>query len=345
MQIAAQQRRLAAACLASALCAAPPGHADEVADFYRGRNLTIVVSSEVGTGHDAYGRTLAHHIGRHIPGNPNIVVQNMVGASGLLATNWLHNAAPRDGSVIQTFVHNIPFEPMMGNSAAKFETDKFTWIGNMASMDGVCGTSRTSGIEKFQDLFEKEAVFAGTGVTGPIASATRAVKNLLGVKIKLVTGYKGTGGIKLALQSGEVAGICSMDMSSVRATWNDLYEAGIFRPILQVSGKARSDLAGVPSITEFVKSEEDRRVIDLVLGTGILDRPFASTPGVPPERAKALRDAFMATMQDPDFLAEAHSRRLEITPMSGDQVSAFVAKITASPPDVIERARQAVRNN
>src|SRR5581483_10129054 len=142
--------------------------ADEVADFYKGRTLNIVVGHEVGTGFDIYGRTLARHWGRHIPGNPNVVVQNMNGASGLTAANWLYNIAPKDGTVMATFVQSIPFEPLYGNTSARFDSAKFSWIGNLEESVGVCGVTKSSGINSFDDLLKKETIFAGTGTTGPL---------------------------------------------------------------------------------------------------------------------------------------------------------------------------------
>jgi tripartite-type tricarboxylate transporter receptor subunit TctC len=333
-------------CLAAALSApAHPAAADDVADFYRRTTLTIVVANEVGTGFDVYARVLGRHIGSYIPGHPNVVIQNMVGASGLAAANWLYNAAPRDGSVVATFVHTVPFEPLMGDSAARFQANKFTWIGNMASMDGVCGVSRASGIRTFDDLLTNEVEFGATGASGPIAAAAIALKNLFGARIKLVYGYKGSASIKLAMQRGEVGGVCSLDTSTLAATWQDVYESGEFKPIIQISGNPRPDLAGLPYVFNFAKTEEDRQVIGLVFGTQVLGRPFASTPDVPPQRAKALRAAFTATMQDPQFLADAANSHIDIAPMTGEEVDDFIARIAASPPAVIERARWAVRDN
>src|SRR5436190_1359123 len=177
-------RALAAgAALATAL--ASHAQADAVSDFYKGKTVTIVVGNEVGTSFDIYGRTLARHLGRHLPGQPNVAVKNMVGASGIAAANWLYNVAPRDGSVLATFVHTVPFEPLLGNSAAKFDSAKFTWVGNLESIVGICGVSWLSGIERFGDLLDRESLFGATGTTGPIAKHSLALRHLLGAKIEL----------------------------------------------------------------------------------------------------------------------------------------------------------------
>ena len=339
------RQRATVICLAVAVAAmVQPARADEVADFYKSKGLTIVVSSEVGTGFDIYARALGRHLARHLPGNPGILIQNMTGASGLVGANWLYNVAPRDGSVMATFVNTVPFEPLRGNSAARYWPEKFAWIGNMEAMVSICGASRASGIGKFDDLFAKEALFGGTGVTGPIATHALALRHLFGAKVRVITGYKGTGSIKLAVERNEISGAC-IDMSTVTASWQEDYQSGAFKPILQISGGSRPDLAGVPNVNDLAMSDEDRRVIGLVYGTDILGRPFASTPGVPVERMKALRSAFTATMADPLFLADAAKAQIEISPMSGEEVQSYIGQVTSSPPAVVERAKQAIRND
>src|SRR3954466_10744271 len=228
-------RSVSAAVLATAATLAQAAAADEVADFYKGKPFTIVVGHEAGTGFDIYGRTLARHIGRHIPGNPNVVVQNMNGASGLTSANWLYNIAPKDGSVVATYVQGVPLEPLYGNASARFDPAKSTWIGNLEESVGVCGVSKASGIARFGDMLTRETVMAGTGSTGPLGKASLAVKNLLGAKIKLVTGYQGSASVKLAIQRGEVAGICGLPMSTITSFWKDDYESGNFKPVIQLS--------------------------------------------------------------------------------------------------------------
>ena len=182
-----------AAAIALLTAAGFPAAADEVADFYKGKSVNIVVGHESATGFDIYARVLPRHLGRHIPGNPNIVVQNMVGASGLTAANWLYNVAPKDGTVMATFVHTIPFEPLMGNKAARFEAAKFAWIGNMEESVAVCGISKAAGIAKFDEMREKETIWGATGATGPLVKSAAAVKNLLGAKMKIVVRLQGLG--------------------------------------------------------------------------------------------------------------------------------------------------------
>ena len=215
-----------------------------------------MVGHEPATGFDIYARVLARHLGRHIPGNPNIVVQNMTGASGLTAANWLYNVAPKDGTVMATFVHTIPFEPLMGNNAARFEPAKFAWIGNMEESVAVCGISKASGIAKFEDMLQKETIWGATGATGPLVKSAAAVKNLLGAKMKIVSGYKGSASVKIAITRDEVHGICGLPMSTIMSAWADIYNSGEFRPVIQLSGRKQADLKGVPHVDDYAKTEE-----------------------------------------------------------------------------------------
>lgn len=320
-----------------------PAWADTVTPFYSGRTVSIVVGHEVGTGFDIYARVLARHIGRHIPGNPSVVVQNMVGASGVTAANWLYGAAPKDGSVLATFVPTAAFEPLFGNNAARFDPTRFNWIGNMEESAATCGVSRASGITTFEELRAKETVFGATGATGPFTKFALAVKNLLGAKIKLVQGYKGSASLKIALQRGEVHGACAVPVSTLLSFWKDDLDSGAFRPLLQLSGKRHPVLAGVPHVNDYIRTEEDRQVFGLIFGSQEFGRPFLAPPGVPAERTRALRAAFMATMSDRDFLTDAARTQIDVSPASGEDVEALVARLSASSPAVVERTLQALR--
>jgi tripartite-type tricarboxylate transporter receptor subunit TctC len=324
----------------SATCAM----ADGVADFYKDKTLSIVVGHEVGTGFDTYARVLARHMRRHIPGHPNIVVQNMVGASGITAANWLYNVAPKDGTAVATFVQTAAFEPLLGNKAARFEAAKFAWIGNMEESVSTCGVSKASGITRFEDLLERETVFGSTGVTGPLATFALAIKNLLGAKVKLVSGYKGSASVKLALRRGEVEGVC-MVMSTIHSLWREEYEAGLYNPVIQLSGRKDPELKNAVQVNDYAKTEEDRQVFGLIFGAKALGRIFAAPPGVPQERTRALQSAFMATMKDPQFLAEAAKAHIDISPMTGEEVETMIAQLSAVSPKVIERTKAAVRPN
>jgi tripartite-type tricarboxylate transporter receptor subunit TctC len=322
-----------------------PAAADEVSDFYQGKTFAIVVGHEVGTGFDIYARTLQRHLSRHIPGNPVVVVQNMTGASGIGAANWLYNIAPKDGTVVATFVHTVPFEPLMGNNAARFEAAKLTWIGNMEESVAVCGVSKAAGIVRFDEMREKEVIFGATGATGPLVKSALAVKNLLGVKMKVVSGYQGSASVKIAITRGEVHGICGLPMSTITSFWRDEYQAGAFKPIIQLSGSKQAELKDIPHVDDYAKSEDDRKVFGLIFGTQALGRLFVSPPTMPAARRDALRKALIDTMRDPEFIADAARTQIDISPMTGEQVEAFIARLSTMSPAVIERTKQAFRSD
>jgi tripartite-type tricarboxylate transporter receptor subunit TctC len=318
-----------------------PALADEAADFYRGKTVSIVVGHQVGTGFDIYARVLAPHLGRHIPGQPSVIVQNMVGASGITAANWLGNIAPKDGTVMATFVHTVAFEPLFGNQKAQYDAAKLSWIGNMEESVGMCGVTRASGIAKFEDLLAKEAVFGATGATGPLGQFAQAVKNLLGAKLKIVYGYKGSADVKLAMNRGEVQGICGLPLSTVKSFWGDEYRSGEFKPVIQLSGQQHPELKGLPNVDSYAKSDEDRQVFGLIFGAQALGRVYVSPPGQPAARTKALRQALAATMKDDRFRADAAKAQIDIEPMTGEEVEAVIARLSSVSPAVVERAKQA----
>lgn len=332
-----------AAVLLVAGVSAQPVAADEIADFYKGKSVNIVVGHEPATGFDVYARVLARHLGRHIPGNPTIVVQNMTGASGLAAANWLYNVAPKDGTVMATFVHTVPFEPLMGNNAARFEPAKFAWIGNMEESVAVCGISKGSGIAKFDDMLARETIWGATGATGPLVKSAAAVKNLLGAKMKIVSGYKGSASVKVAITRNEVHGICGLPMSTIMSAWADIYSSGEFRPVIQLSGRKQADLKGIPHVDDYAKSESDRQTYGLIFGVQALGRIFLSPPGTPEARRNALRTALLAAMKDPQFMADAMKAKIDISPMTGAEVEQLIARLSSASPAIVERVKQVVK--
>ncbi len=328
-----------------ATLAAQPATAQDLERFYAGRKLSVVIGHEVGSGFDLYGRALARHMGRFIPGNPNLVPENMIGVAGLAAANWLYNVAAKDGSVIAIFAHSAPFEPLLGRGAGRFDASKFTWIGNMDAVVGICGVWDHAGVATFDDLFSKEILVGagGAGTSGPLTQFPTALRRLLGAKIKLIQGYKGSAEIRLALARGELQGICGLPLSTVKTEWKDDYNSGRFKIVLQLGRNRSAALPSVPHVYDYTKSDEDRQVFDLIFGLQAIGRPFAAPPDVPAERTRALRDAFTAMTRDPGFLAEASRVQLDVSPSTGEEVQAFVRRIYASPPAVVERAKEALR--
>ena len=313
--------------------------ADAVSDFYRGKTVNVVVGHEAGTGFDIYSRGLVRHMGKYIPGAPAMVVQNMTGASGVVAGNWLYSVAPRDGTVIATFAQTVPLEPLFGNQQARYDAAKFVWLGNMESGLALCGVTRASGIQSFAQLQQRETLIGATAPTGPLVKSTLAVKNVLGATLKVSPGYKGSADVKLAMTRGEVAGICGLPWSTIKSFWSQELESGEFRPLIQLSGDKSPELANIPHYTDFIKTVEDQQLFGLLFGVQALGRVYASPPETPADRVSALRKAFMDTMGDRDFLADAEKTGIDISPMEGEPVAKMWADFASTPPAIVARAK------
>jgi tripartite-type tricarboxylate transporter receptor subunit TctC len=327
--------------LAFALAGTATANADAVSDFYKGKTVSIVVGHEVGTGFDVYSRVLIRHMGKHIPGAPAMIVQNMLGASGVTSANWLYNVAPKDGTVMGTFAQTVPLEPLFGNKMARYDASRLIWVGNMESSVAICGVTKASGIQNFSDMQKREVLIGATGPTGPLVKSALAVKNLLGAQIKVIPGYKGSADVKLAMNRGELQGICGLPWSTVRSFWKQELDAGEFLPIIQLSGDPASELKGIPHARDFIKTERDRALNGLLFGVQALGRVYALPPETPPAHVAALRKAFMDTMQDKDFLADATRTGIDIIPMEGSVVSKHWAEFTSTPAALVEEAKKA----
>jgi len=331
-----QMRMLAAIALIMPLAA--PASAQPADDFYKGKTLSVVVGHEAGTGYDFFGRTLARHIGRHVPGQPNVVPQNTPGAGGLKTANWLNAVAPKDGLAVAVFAPEAAFKPLYRDSAALFDPVKFNWIGNMDESIATCAVSDRSGIARVEDLFARDARFGATGVAAPTSEMAYGLVNFLGARIKVVQGYKGSADLRLALNRGEIEGACGPSVSTLKTQWKDDIASGRVRPIIQFSIKTSPDLPGVPSIYHFAKSDADREVFDIAFGTHVLGRPLIAPPGVPAERVRTLRDAFMRTMSDPEYLTEIGKLGLTTIPSSGEEAETLVRRFFTYPKSVIDKA-------
>lgn len=335
------------ALLSSTFGLTTPGCADAVADFYKGKHLTILVGQEPGTGYDIYARVLARHLVRHLPGNPQILVQNMPGASGVNSANYLFGVAPKDGTVIGTFTPNVIVEPLMGNPAAKYDATRMAWVGNMEEGASVCGVRSDAGVTNFEQLRDREIVVGATGPTGPLGQAARALNAIVGTKFKIIYGYKGSASVRLAIQKGEVQGVCGLTWSTIKSFWKDDIDAGKFKPILQTSARPQADLvaAGVRHVDQVLTSGDARQMADLIFGTMVLGRVYAISADVPADRADALRKAFTSAMRDAELLAEADKAHIDIIPASGEEVAATVKRFYAMSPRIVERVKKVVAGN
>jgi tripartite-type tricarboxylate transporter receptor subunit TctC len=318
--------------------------AQPVADFYRGRNVDLYIGYSVGGAYDLYARLLARHFGNHIPGRTVIVPRNMEGAGSLRLANWLYNVGAKDGTTLATIGRGTGFDPLLGSKGAQFEADKFTWIGSANNEVSVCVAWKTSGITRFEDLFEKELIVGGTGQAADTDQFPRILNGVLGTKFKIVGGYPGGNDINLAMERGEVKGRCGWSWSSVVSTHKRWVEDGSMKVLVQLSLHRHPDLPDVPLVMDFARSEEQQQIFKLIFARQVMGRPFLAPPGVPKERAGALRAAFSDTMRDPEFLADAEKAQLEITPVSGDAIEKFVTEIYQTPKAIAAKAAEFIRH-
>jgi tripartite-type tricarboxylate transporter receptor subunit TctC len=307
------------------------------------RNVDLYIGYSVGGGYDIYARLLARHMGKHLPGNPTVVPRNMEGAGSLRLANWLYKAAPRDGSAFGTIGRAIAFEPLFGEQSAQFKATEFGWLGSANDEVSVCASWGKTGITRFEDLYAREVFVGGTGGNSDTDTFPKAINSILGTKMKLVTGYPGGNDITLALQRGEVQARCGWSWSSIKTNHAAWVKDGTLKILAQLALEKHPDLQQVPLIMDMVKTPEQRQVLRLVFAGQVMGRPFLAPPGVPAARLAAMRKAFMATMQDPAFLAEAEKIKLEIRPVSGEAVQKLVGEVYASPADVVKKAAAALK--
>ncbi|MFN3892293.1 MAG: Bug family tripartite tricarboxylate transporter substrate binding protein [Beijerinckiaceae bacterium] len=328
-----------AACLviAGMALAGPVAAQTAVSDFYKGRTVAIIVGFPPGGGYDVYARVLSRHIGRHIPGSPTIVVQNMPGAGSLNLANHIYSVAPKDGSVLGSVESGAPFEFFYDGKGVRFDPLKFAWIGGLNEDTSTCGVWHTSAAKTFLDLRKHEAPFAGTGPSAPPEVESKVSNDVLGTKIKLILGYRGLGDVYAAIEKGELEGSCGITWSSVTAVKPDWLKEGKWRTLVQIAGKRHKDLPGVPLLTEFAQNDADRQVLELVGLPNLVGRPYMTAPGTPAERVQALRAAFASTMKDTAFLADAAQAKLPIDPVSAERIEQILADTAKMPKDVIAR--------
>lgn len=316
--------------------------AKTVEEFYKGKDITLYVGYSPGGGYDTYSRTIARHLGRHIPGNPGFVVKNRPGAGSLKLANELFNTLPKDGSVIGIIGRGIPMEPLLGNKKAKFDPRKGNWLGSANNEVSVCVAWHKTPIKKFEDLFTRGMIVGGTGPGADTDSFPKVLNNILGTKLKLITGYPGGNEILLAMERGEVEGRCGYSWSSAKSRKGAWLREKKMIVLLQMSMQKHPEMPDVPLVIDYAKTENDRKAMELIYARQIMGRPFLIPPGVPADRVKALRTAFDATMKDPAFQADAKKQKLELAPISGAEVNKILDKLYASSPAVVALAKEAV---
>lgn len=341
-------RRAPAAILASlwagAMAAAHAGEAraDPVADFYRGKQITFVIGYTVGAAYDANGRLVARYLGRHVPGQPQVVVQNMPGAGSLASANHLYNVAPKDGTVIGMFSRGNAMYPLL-EGQAQFDALKFGWIGSSQKETSLVLTWATTPFKTLEDIRRSEVVVGATGAGADSIVYAQALNALVGTKMRIVTGYPGNNEVMLAMERGEVQGAPSASIGTLmsgRPHWISERKVNLIAQIaLEKHPRSFKD---VPLAADHALSPLDRQAFELIASRQTMAYPVTAPPGVPAERLAALRSAFMATMKDAEFIADAEKAGMEVEPIGGEALSALVARIYASPPEAVARARAAV---
>ena len=332
--------------LAVGVAAERAAAADSVADFYKGKQVRVIIGNPPGGGYDLYARLVALHLEKHVPGNPKFVPQNMAGAGSRLAANWLYNVAPKDGTAIGMVGQGTPTDEALNEQGVQFNTAQFNWIGNPIVDNNATGIWHTAGVKTIDDLKNKGGVIcAGSGATSSSVTYPQTLNNLIGTKIKIISGYPGSPEMDLAIERGEVncrGGNSWSGWNAEAGAWLREHKMNF---VVQWGPKKNPDIskhAGmeVPLASEFAKTELDRRAIELISSGVALGRPFLSPPGVPMDRITALRRAFDAVMKDPAFQADAMKQNMVINPMSGEELQTVASDVARSPAEVIARVKE-----
>jgi tripartite-type tricarboxylate transporter receptor subunit TctC len=326
----------------SATAARAADTASTVADFYRGKQATMIIYAPAGGTYDIYARLLIRYLPDHIPGNPHFVPKNMTGAGGLIAARYLFAAAPKDGLTIGTIGRGLPFERLLGgNEAFDFDPMKFVWLGSMNKESSVALSWHTSKVKTARDLFSHELLTAATSADSDSTIIPRAINGLIGTKFKLVTGYN-MPGAALAVERGEAEGIGYWGWVALKSSKPDWLAGKKINLLFQTALTPHPDIPDVPLAISLAHNDQERQGLELLLSRDVLGRPFVAPPGTPADRADALRAAFMATLKDPALLAEADKESLEISPVSGADVVALLTRVLNYPKDVVERTKKAM---
>jgi tripartite-type tricarboxylate transporter receptor subunit TctC len=314
---------------------------DAISDFYAGKTVQLVIGYAPGGGYDDYARMLGRHIGRHIPGNPTVVVQNMPGAGSLRAANYLYNVAAKDGTVFGGFARGIFLDPLFGRTEAmRYTAAKFSWLGSISTDIGVCAFRSDAGIDSWADMRSKPYKIGATGAGADSDVFPNLLRKMFNLPMQLVLGYPSVAEAVLAIQRKEVDGRCGWSWSTLSTRNKEMLVSKQIKVVLQLADKRLPELAEVPSILEVAGSPERQAVLNLVIARQTMARPYVAPPGIPPERLAALCNAFDATMRDPQFLADAMRLNLEVRPVTGAAADALIAQVYATSPDIVKLAAE-----
>ncbi len=327
--------------LAAALvCALSPALAQTPEQFYKGRQIELAIGYPPAGSNDVYARLLARHLGKHIPGNPNIVPQNRPGAGSFLTLAYVYGVAPKDGSVIGIGAPTAPLDEKLGTQGVRFKTAELNWIGRIDSLINIVFLWHTAPVKTVADAFKTEAKLSGTGVGSTVSIYPTVMNQVLGTKFKLIMGYKGSNDAQLAVERGEVEGH-STSWTAVKVAHPDWRPDKKINILVQFSLKKHPELQDVPTVVELARNDEERQVLSAVVNAAEIGTAFFTAPGVPKDRVEALRRAFDATMKDPEFRAEAEKTKLTVGPLPGEELQKLVADVASIKPDILEKVRAA----
>ena len=328
-------------CIVAAVLALPVALPAYAQSFYEGKTITIVTSTGVGGTYDVTARLISRHMPRFIPGRPTMIVQNMPGGGNVLATNFMYTIAPKDGTTVATVHNAMPVHQVLDGQGVRFDASKFEWLGSTGSENEVILVWHTTGIRAIAEVTKREVILGGTGAGSGIVIIPRLMNALLGTKFKIVTGYKSSEDVNLALQRGEVEAR-AFSLSAIKAQRADWLRDKRITILAQVGAKRAHEIQDVPLVTELAKSEENRQVFKLISAAPGLGRPYVAPPGVPADRLAILRKAFEATMKDKAFLAEAEKLQLDIDAISAEEVTQLVRETVNAPASVVAKAKAAI---
>lgn len=321
--------------------AAPPASAQPANDFYKGKTVTLVISSSTGGGYDIMGRTIAKYLGKHIPGNPRVVVNNMPGAGGIVAMNYLYRNAPKDGTFIAAMQNNTPFEPLLGTKEAQYDPTKFNWLGSPSVEVGLIAVWKTAPVNSLADLQKREISVGSSGANSTPSFYARLINATLGTKMKIVVGYPGQNEVYFAMERREVDGFPSLFYNTLNTTHPNWRTEKNIRLILQYGLEKEPALPDVPSALDVVTNPEDKLLLQAGLAEVTLGRPYVMPPNVPADRVAIMRKAFANTFQDPGFVSDSRRMALGVnSPRTGEQIQQLIAETYRAPPKVIDRLRK-----
>ena len=334
--------RLKIALIAAAVLAAAPAGAQSAAEPFVGKNVTLIIGFGPGGGYDLWGRTVARHIGKHLPGKPAVIPQNMPGAGSYVAASHIYGAAPKDGSVFAIIARDAALGPLSNAPGARFDATKMSWLGSPTREHNVCIANATAKVKTANDLRDKELILGDTGPGTGTRSYPKVLNDLFGFKFKIVSGFRSSADVFLAMERGEVEGICE-SLDSVNQRKPEWIPNKTVNVLLQAGSESPPELKGVPNVMTLARNDQERQTLEYLYAGQDIGRPFVAPPDLPPERLKMLRDAFNATMKDPEFVAEVKRNKFDLEPEDGEHLAALIDKIYATPKTIIERVSNLIK--